>query len=185
MDYNDFIPRKEGYSKFLEERKKLNDALDRSRSEFLRLFDEVVKKASEGDPIMQDLAAYYYRSGAERALDEDYRKYMHYEILSAAQGNEFAIEKLQFFLGYAYDQFVDHAEFGKIKYYNNIDEYNYIYIIGQAICEQLVEKLGLDAAAISKTRDVYDPFKPEYFRDLRRAVDQSVPIVIDKMKQPK
>ncbi len=179
-----FIPRQEGYQKFLEWREKLNKAEDEYSQEqgFNALFDKAVKTACEGDAILQDVVAYYYKRGVGRRLYEDYQKYIHWEILSASAGNEFAIEKLQFFLGYAYDQVVAHPEFPKIKYYNGIDENNYIYIIGQKLCEQLVEDLNIDAVALARTKDEYLPYRPEYFRDFRRAIDMALPVVIEQMK---
>ena len=177
------ISRKEAYAQFLEWRKKINKAAD-NRADFFELFDEAVKKAGDGDAIMQDIVAYYYKSGVERLLDENYKKYMEFEILSGANGNEFAIEKLQFFFGNAYDQIVNHPDFPKIKYYNGIDEYNYILIIGQRLCKELVEKLGISAETLAKTTDTFAPYKPEYFRDYRKAVDQVIPLTIDKMKVP-
>ncbi len=185
MEREQFISRKEAYNGFIEWRKKLNNAQNSFSSEegFSALFEEAVQMAGDGDAVMQDVVAYYYKSGVFRRLDEDYKKYMEWEILSAAAGNEFAIEKLQFFLGYAYDQIVESPDFPKIKYYNGIDEYNYIAIIGQQICEALAEKLGLDAKTLSKTKDIYQPYQPEYFRDYRKAVDEVINKVIDIMKK--
>ena len=177
-----FIKRSDAFAKFLEWRKKLNEASENS-AKFEKLFAEAVKKAGDSDAIMQDVVAYYYKSGVEGVLDENYKKYMNFEILAGAQGNEFAIEKLQFFLGNAYDRIVESAEFPQIKYYNDIDEFNYISIIGQRICAALVEKLELNAQTLSKTTDEYDPYLPEYFRDYRKAVDEVVPKVIKEMAQ--
>ena len=178
------ISRKDAYSKFLEWREKINKS-SVSRSNFYPLFEEAVKMAGEGDPCLQDVVAYYYKSGVDRLLDEDYKKYMNWEILAGANGNEFAIEILQFFMGYAYDQIVESKEFPKIKYYNKIDEYNYIYIIGQQLCKALVEKLELNEDALSKIKDVHLPYRPEYFRDYRKAIDYVLPSVIEKMSQKK
>ncbi len=178
------IARKDAYSKFIEWREKINKVSD-YRVKFYPLFDEAVKLASEGDPCMQDVVAYYYKSGVDRLLDEDYKKYMNWEILAGANGNEFAIEKLQFFMGYAYDQIVQDGLFPKIKYYNGIDEYNYIYIIGRELCIALAEKLEINETTLSKLKDGYLPYKPEYFRDYRKAVDEVLPLVIEKMAQKK
>ncbi len=184
MEKKERIPRKEAYAEFLEWREKLNSAQD-SRAKFEKLFEEAIKGAGEDDAIMQDVVAYYYKNGVERLLDEDYKKYMDWEILSAANGNEFAIEKLQFFMGYAYDQIVESKEFPKIKYYNGINEYNYIQIIGQELCMELVNKLSLSSEVLAKARDVFLPYRPEYFRDYRKAIDEVLPIVIEKMSQKK
>lgn len=175
------ISRKEAFDGFIAWRKKLNNAAD-DRNAFFKLFDDAVKKAGEGDAILQDVVSYYYKNGVERLLNEDYKKHMQFEILSGSQGNEFAIEKLQFFFGNAYDQIVEHPDFSQIKYYNGIDEYNYISIIGQRLCESLVEKLNISAETLAKGTDKYDPYRPEYFRDYRKAVDEIIPITIEKMK---
>ncbi len=185
MDYYDFLSRDDARKEFLTWREKLNKAQELYDNSFNKIFSEAVKKAGEGDSVMQDVVAYYYKSGVERCLDEDYNKYMKWEVLSAAQGNEFAIEKMQFFLGYAYDQIIADPLLPKIKYYNGLDEYNYIYIIGQRICEELVNKLQLSASELASQRDINAPYRPEYFRDWRKSVDEVIPIVIEKMSAKK
>ncbi len=184
MEYQDFYDRKRAFEEFKIIRNKLNNALENPRAEsFSSLFTKVKKQAGEGDVVAQDVVAYFYRDGAGRYLGENYPKYMAWQILSASNGNKFAIDKLQFFMGYAYDELVDHPDFGIMKYKCKIDEYNYIYIMGQKICEALVEELGYDAKALSAETDRYDSYKPEQFRDLRKAIDKVLPKVIENMKK--
>ena len=184
MKYSDFYDRKRGLEEFKILRNKLNEVLVNPRlGSFAELFAKIKKQAGAGDVVAQDVVAYFYRDGAERYLREDYIKYMHWEIVSAAGGNKFAIDKLQFFLGYAYDMIVNHRDFARIKNKNNIDEYNYIYIIGQQICEQLVEDLDINPEELSQTPDRFRPYAPEHFRDLRNAIDKALPTVIDEMKK--
>lgn len=182
MKYQDFYDRSKAFQEFKKMRGNLNDALANMRgADFKILFKKYKQQAVQGDVVAQDVIAYFYRDGAGRFVYEDYEKYMQWEILAAANGNKFAIDKLQFFLGYAYDIIVEHKDFGKMKYKNEIDEYNYIFIIGQKICEQLVEDLKIDAAALVESEDRFKPYRPEYFRDLRKAVDTALPTVIEKM----
>lgn len=184
MKYQDFYDRKRAFEEFKIIRNNLNKSLENPRGEsFSSLFSKIKKLASEGDVVAQDVVAYFYRDGAGRYLSENYPKYMAWQILSASNGNKFAIEKLQFFMGYAYDTIVDHEDFGIIKYRNQIDEYNYIYIIGQKICQALVEELGYDAKTLGEESDRYDNYKPEQFRDLRKAIDKVLPKVIEDMKK--
>lgn len=185
MDREDFVSREKSSKEFRAWRAKLNNIQDNYTLEenFETLFAQVIKKAGEGDVIMQDVAAYYYKEGVARWLDEDYKKYMNWEILAAAGGNETAIEKLQFFMSYAYDQIIESEVFPQIKYYNKIDEYNYIYIIGQRLCEELASELGLNCDELAKQKDDFVPYAPEHFRDYRRSVDRIIPVVIEKMKE--
>src|SRR5699024_2717212 len=109
--------------------------------------------AKAGDAVAQDVLAYFYKDGIEYNLREDYRKYLFWEFLAGANGNEFAIEKLQFFFSYAYDTIVDNEDFGYIKYLNDIDEFNYIGIIGQYICDELVSAFNIDEKSLADEED--------------------------------
>lgn len=184
MLYSQFYDRKRGFEEFKIFRNQLNNSITNPRGEsFSKLFDNLKKQAAQGDVVAQDVVAYFYRDGANRYLDEDYIKYMHWEILASANGNKFAIDKLQFFLGYAYDAIVNDVDFPLIKYRCDIDEFNYIYIMGQKICEQLVINLNLDEKKLAEEEDDFRPYMPEYFRDLRNAVDKCLPTVIENMKK--
>lgn len=181
-----FLARDEASKRFREWRKKVNDSQEVSTrtGNFHAVFDKVKRGAEDGDVVLQDILSYYYKSGVERYLNEDYKKYIEWAFISGANGNEFAIDKLQFFMSYAYDEIVENEEFGKIKYYNGIDEYNYIYIIGQRLCEELVAKLNLSAEELARKPDIYQPYRPEYYRDYRIVLNEVIPIVIEKMKKP-
>ena len=184
MKYSEFYDRNRAFEEFKIFRNKLNSSIVNPRGEsFSKLFDNMKKQAVEGDVVAQDVIAYFYRDGAGRYLDEDYMRYMHWEILASANGNKFAIDKMQFFLGYAYDAIVNDEDFPLIKFKSNIDEFNYIYIMGQKICEQLVIDLKLDPQELGNAEDDYRPYMPEYFRDLRKAVDKCLPVVIENMKK--
>lgn len=183
MKYSEFYSRQRGFEEFKILRTKLNNAIENPRNEnFMTAFRRIKEQAGLGDVVAQDVVAYFYRDGVPKYLPENYKRYMYWEILSAAGGNMCAIDKLQFFLGYAYDTIVDDEAFPEIKYRCEIDEYNYLYIIGQAICEQLVEDLGLSAQALCEQTNSREPYLPEYFRDFRKNVDDAIPRVIEKMK---
>lgn len=184
MDYKDFFERKRGLEEFKALRNKVNQAVENPRgASFNEVFSNIKKQAGRGDVVAQDVVAYFYRDGILRMLREDYVKYMYWEILSAAGGNKFAIDKLQFFLGYAYDFIVRHKDFGIMMHKNKIDEENYIYIIGQKICEKLTQELNIAPQALSESKDIYNPYRPEHFRDLRKTIDKVLPDVIESMKK--
>ncbi len=179
------LDRDEAFKSFLAARSKVNASLDYIRGEksFTVVFSQFKTQASKGDAIAQDIVAYYYKNGVKYFLDENFTKYLKWEILAGANGNSFAIEKLQFLFGYAYDTIVDHEDFPQIKYYNDIDEYNYIYIIGQVICDKLVKFLELDEKSLALEKDEGDEYRPEVFRDFRKAIDACLDDVISTMRE--
>ncbi len=182
MRYYDFIPKAVALKQFQKWRKDINAAAEKSRAEFQEVFSKALEKAGKGDAIMLDVVGYFYSRGIDDMLQEDYLKYMYYEFLAAAKGNIFAIEKLQFFLEYTYEQIIEDKAYDQIALIKQISEYNYVAIIGQAICEAIVDKLDLDAEALSKARDAHAPYKSETFRDLRKTVDSIVPAAIEILK---
>ena len=122
------MPRQEAYDKFIDLRAKVHKSLEgRGANSFVRVFQGIKNDAKAGDAVAQDVLAYFYKDGIEYNLREDYRKYLFWEFLAGANGNEFAIEKLQFFFSYAYDTIVDNEDFGYIKYVNNIDEFTFTW----------------------------------------------------------
>ena len=114
MEYNEFIRRKDAYNSFKELRKILNGSISNPKEwkkSFKDMFAEVGALAMENNCIAQDVLSYYYKDGVEGVIEENYDQYMQWEILAGANGNEFAIEKLQFFLNYAIQEIAEGAGF--------------------------------------------------------------------------
>lgn len=177
------MPRQEAYDKFIELRAKVHRSLDvRGAGSFARLFQEIKDDAKKGDAVAQDVLSYFYKDGIDYYLREDYRKYLFWGFLAGANGNEFAIEKLQFLFSYAFDTIVDNEDFGYIKYLNDIDEYNYIGIIGQYICDELVSAFEIDEKKLADEEDKGYPFSPALFIEVRKKIDEITPKVIERMK---
>jgi hypothetical protein len=179
------IDRDKTFEGFMNLRAKVNNSLDyfSGPKSFFNVFDSIKKDAGNGDAISQDVLAYYYKSGIEDFLYEDYTKYLKWELLSGANGNSFAIEKLQFLFGYTYDSIVAHEDFPLMKYLNDIDEYNYIVIIGQVICDEVVKHLELDEKTLAEEEDSGDEFRAEVFRDYRKAIDACMENIIKRLKK--
>lgn len=177
------MPRQEAYDKFIDLRAKVHKSLEgRGANSFARVFQGIKNDAKAGDAVAQDVLAYFYKDGIEYNLREDYRKYLFWEFLAGANGNEFAIEKLQFFFSYAYDTIVDNEDFGYIKYLNDIDEFNYIGIIGQYICDELVSAFNIDEKSLADEEDNGSRFSPALFNEVRKKIDEITPKVIERMK---
>lgn len=182
MEYNDFIRRKDAYNSFKELRKILNESIANPKEwkkSFKDMFDEVGGLAMENNCVAQDVMSYYYKDGVEGVIEENYDQYMQWEILAGANGNEFAIEKLQFFLNYAMQEIVDNEKLPQIMAINGIDEGNYIYILGNLLCEGVVDELGLSPKKLIDAPAKKQEYSLERMRVYRSALDKALPRVLE------
>ena len=182
MEYNDFIRRKDAYNSFKELRKILNGSISNPKEwkkTFKEMFDEVGGLAMENNCIAQDVLSYYYKDGVEGELEENYDQYMQWEILAAANGNEFAIEKLQFFLNSAMQDIIDSDQLAKILMLNGITEENYIYILGNLLCEGIVDELKIEPKKLVDAPQIKVEYSAERQRVYRRALDTCLPKVME------
>ena len=142
MDYRDFTPKAVAYNKFLEYRKQIIDNAD--NGEFNDAFLDISAKAIDGDCVAQDCIAYFFNRGFDD-FKPNYEYYMSWEILAAANGNEFAIEKLQFFLDSGVNEVIYSREVLKrAMVRRNLTKDNAIMVISNLICEGIVDELELD-----------------------------------------
>ena len=182
MEYNDFIRRKDAYNSFKELRKILNGSISNPKDwkkSFKEMFAEVGGLAMENNCIAQDLMSYYYKDGVEGVIEENYDQYMQWEILAAANGNEFAIEKLQFFLNYAIQEIAENEKIEKILLINGLDEENYMYILGNLLCEGIVDELGITAKKLVDEKPKKQEYSLERMRVYRNALENSLPRVVE------
>ena len=134
LDYKDFTLKDEAYAKFLQYRKQIIDNAD--NGEFNDAFLEVSARAIDGDCVAQDCIAYFFKRGFDD-FKPNYEYYMSWEVLAAANGNEFAIEKLQFFLDVAVNTIIYDRQILKTAMLRkNINKTNAISVISNLICEE-------------------------------------------------
>ncbi|MBQ8444185.1 MAG: hypothetical protein IJX25_02405 [Clostridia bacterium] len=180
-----FYDYQECFDRFTELRKELNGYLDDEQPKlFLERFEQLKQDAlNKSDVVAMDILAYYYKTGAGKVLPENYMRYICWEFVSAARGNEFAIEKLQFLIGYACDNIMDCDDYETIAYKNDIDDYNILYVLGKNICKIMVRDF-LEAFPVDlvKLPDDYKPYTKEDFINLRKYIDQAIPKTIDFLK---
>ena len=91
---------------FISERSKVQKKIakatfDEKEDIAIDMFNDVCLRASKNDCIAQDYLAYVFKKGLINVVPVNYTKYMQWEILAAANGNQFAIDKLSLFLNYA------------------------------------------------------------------------------------
>ena len=165
MDYKDFTPKDEAFKKFVAYRKQVMDAADQGR--FDEVFFDIVAKAMDGDCVAQDCTAYFYNKGFDD-FQPNFENYMSWEILAAANGNMFAIEKLQYFLDIAINAFVygDNGILKQALIRGNVTKDNAIYVISNLICEGIVDRLKIEPKKLigmSKVASEYTPAKNRVF----------------------
>ena len=183
MEYKDFVYKEDAFAAFVEMRKTLNDIIENPH-EYNKSFDDVFAEigalAMEGNAIAQDLMSYYYKNGVEDHIPENYDQYMNWAILAGANGNEFALEKLQFFLNYGLTELVsDESKIQRILNRNGITEENYVYILGNLLCEGLVDSLHITAKDLVEEKSKTVKYSPEKLRVYKREIDKVVPKVIE------
>ncbi len=182
MEKEDFITKKDAFEGFTRLRRVLNDCLENPRQyakSFMDMITDVGTLAMDGNAIAQDVMSYYYKDGVKKYIPENYDLYMQWAILAAANGNEFTIEKLQFFLNYAFDEIVNSAKLPQILAKNGIDETNYIYVLGNLLCEGIVDEMQITAKKLVEMQGQTSKYSPEKLREYKRALDKALPKVLD------
>lgn len=182
MEYSKFIRKNEAYQGFKQLRNLLNDMLEEPNSydkTFEDVFNEVGALAMGGNPIAQDVMSYYYKDGVSGFFPENYDLYMKWAILSAANGNEFAIEKLQFFLNFAFSEIITGEKLTTIIEKNDLNEKNYLFIIGNLLCEGIVDEMKITAKGLATQTVNEVKYTPERLRRYKSELEKAVPKVVD------
>ena len=182
MEKERFIKKSDAFEGFTKLRTLLNDVIENPedyKKSFSDMIAEVGALAMEGNPIAQDVMSYYHKDGVKNLIPENYDLYMQWAILAAANGNEFTIEKLQFFLNYAFEEIVASEKLPQILAKNGITETNYLYVLGNLLCEGIVDEMQITAEKLVKAQNKASAFTAEKLREYRRALDKSLPKVLD------
>lgn len=181
-----FIPYKEAFEGFTELRREFNALSEKGAKQFLDYFKQLKIYAAQENTVAMDTLAYYYKSGVENngeiIVPENYMRYMAWELIAAARGNELAIEKLQFLIGYACDEIIACEDYELIAYKNDITDDNLLYVLGKAICKILVKEKQFFPIDLYALEDEPAPFKQEYFINLRHSIDAIIPKTIAYLK---
>lgn len=182
LEKEDFITKKDAFEGFTKLREVLNDCLQNPRQyskSFMDMFTDVGTLAMDGNAIAQDVMSYYYKDGVKKYIPENYDLYMQWEILAAANGNEYAIQKLQFFLNYAFSEIVNSDKLSLILAKNGIDETNYINVLGNLLCEGIVDEMQITAKKLVEMQGQTSKYTPEKLREYKRALEKALPKVLN------
>ncbi len=178
-----YIEYQVAFDTFTTYRKELNECAEKMPESFSSMFQAVKFMGANEDPIAMDVVAYFYKSGVPDLLGENYMKYIRWEVASAARGNEFAIEKLQFLIGYACTNIMDSEDYDTIVYKNDITDYNALYVIGKNLCKVLAKDyLNAFPIDLASEEDETSPYSKEAFYNLRNMIDSATEKTIQIMK---
>lgn len=169
--------------KFMDMRKNFQKTFQKAdflakQETFNNLYDKICIDAVEGDVIAQDFLAYLNKKGWGDFLPVNMDASMRWQILSAANGNGFAIEKLTIFLSFAIDKILAVEDIREIAERNDIFQENYQYIIGRLICEGIVDELHINARDMIKEETKHQEASPKIMHVFDNAREESIPRVL-------
>ena len=178
MDYKDFTSRKNAYETFVKIRRAVLEST--SKGTFGDVFSDLYSDAMAGDCVAQDVVAYFFNKGIPDFLPVNYDLYMTWEILAGANGNEFALEKLEFFLNPALEPIVyDEQILTRAMESHLIDKNNALAVISNLICEGMVDVLKLDTKNLIKFDGKNNPYSSQKNRAYLDAMEKSIPNVVN------
>lgn len=179
MDYKDFTDRQTAYEGFIKYRKQLMDCVDNGN--FFDEFTELCARAMDGDCIAQDCVAYFFNRGVPGILLKNYEYYMSWQILAGANGNMFALEKLEFFLNSALEAIVEDEEIlSQAFYMKNITKDNALMVISNLLCEGIVDQLNLNPKNLIQFDNKKEvSYSPQLNRNYLDALDACLEDVVE------
>ncbi|MGN1201569.1 MAG: hypothetical protein ACI4R8_04895 [Candidatus Caccovivens sp.] len=177
MDAKLFTNRDDAFRGFVVERRNVLDSVD--RGDFVECFTELCTKAMSGDCVAQDVTAYFFNKGIPNELQPNYEYYLSWEILAGANGNEFAIEKMEFFLNPALETIINDVDLLKeAMLRRNITKDNALMVISNLICEGIVDELHIEAKNLINITNKASRYSPEKNRPFLSAMDKALPKVV-------
>lgn len=175
MNYSDFTKRKAAFDGFVKMRKKVLDGIDKGSAD---AFFDVCAQAMDGDCVAQDVAAYFFNHGISGFLAPNYTAYLSWQILAGANGNEFALEKLEFFLNSALETILnDEQLLVRAMTRKNITKDNALMVIANLICEGIVDEMKIDPKNLVKN-NTPQPYTAAQTRPFEIAMEKCLPAVI-------
>lgn len=178
MEYQEFTPRDYAFKKFVEYRKFVLDS--GNIGNFFDAFVELCTKALTGDAVAQDCVAYFFNKGYPDILKPNYEYYMAWQILAGANGNEFALEKLQFFLKPALDNIFDEDDILRNALRNeNINKTNAVVVISNLLCEGIVDEMQINPKELIDLKQNASVYSPEKIRPFSLALQKALPNVVE------
>ena len=180
---NVIISSEDGRKEFMALRHKSKKRIE--KADFLEkeeimidIFNDMCLLSTKNDAIAQDYLAYIFKKGFGEVIPVNYEKYMQFEILAGANGNNFVIDKLNLFLNFALNEILYVEDFPYIASKNGITSRNFNYVVGRLICVGIADELRLDAEKLVKSPIEHKEFTASVMRDFDKARSASIPKVL-------
>lgn len=141
-------------------------------------YNDVCLSAVKNDVIGQDYLAYIFKKGLGDVIPVNYEKSMQWQILAAANGNQFAIDKLSLFLNYALNEIMFAEDIGYILARNELSGNNFTYIVGKLICEAMVDELQIVPEKLVKDELRHMEFSAKAMRIFDNSRNFAIPKVL-------
>lgn len=178
MDYKDFVNRDVAFNRFVEYRKIMLE--EGEKGNFENAFIELCTRALSGDAVAQDCVAYFFNQGYPDVLKPNYEYYMAWEILAGANGNEFALEKLEFFVKPILYAIIDDTDLLRTAMYKgNITKDGAVMQISNLICEATADELALNPKDLINIDGNSSLYSPEKARVFTKAMENSAHRVVE------
>ena len=176
MDYKDFTNRKLAFDGFVAYRREIYDSVEKGK--FYESFTELCTKALSGDCIAQDCVAYFFHKGVPDFLVPNFDFYMSWQILAGANGNAFALEKMEFFLNNAVNRIIYNDQLMQIAFKRkNLNKENALMVISNLVCEGIVDELEINPKDLIRIGDKASLYTPEKNRKYLNAIERCLPVV--------
>ena len=173
MDYRDFTKREDAYNGFVQYRKEVMDSINKGG--FNDAFTELCTKALAGDCVAQDCVAYFFNKGVPDFLASNYDYYMSWQILAGANGNEFSLEKMEFFLNPALEIITNEPDILTMAMQRkNMPKDNALMVISNLLCEGIVDELGINPRNLIELQKKPQPYSPQKNRVYVDAMERSI-----------
>lgn len=151
---------------------------------FSELYEDIATRAVEGDVVAQDFLAYWFKRGQKDCLEVNLEMSMKWQILAAANGNLFSINKLGLFLSYAYDTIIFQDDFTTvIRDKNGLSSENYEMVLGKLVCEAIVDEMNLDMLSLTKENFMSIPENDVSYRIFDRAKFRAIEKVLEYLRK--
>ena len=141
-------------------------------------FNDICLMASKNDPIAQDYLSYIFKKGLGNIIPVNYEKYMQFQILAGANGNNFALDKLALFLNFALNEIAYAEDFEYIATKNELNQNNFLYIVGRLLCEGIIDEMQLNPEKLVKDPIEHIEFNSPLMRKFDKARNASIPKVL-------
>ena len=146
-------------------------------------FGNLYMNALEGDLSAQDYLGYIFKRGRKNLVPENIELSMSWQVLAAANGNQYTIERLAIFLNSAYDKIFALEDFEYISYAFRITNNNYQFVIGKLICQAICDELSIQEDNI--ITDIPDTllYNATTMYKFNNAKEKAIDVVIDYMRK--